>query len=46
MLNKNVERIVELYFQGKTVYDAIGIVKMGSKDKTNLERDLKELEKI
>jgi len=44
MVNKDVAKVVELYFQGHTVYEAISILKKDLKARVKLERDLKELE--
>ena len=44
MVNTNVTRVVELYFQGYSVHEAIGIIRIDLKAKIKLERDLKEQE--
>lgn len=44
MVNKDVANVVELYFQGHSVHEAIGIIRFDLKAKIKLERDLKELE--
>ena len=44
MVNKDVAKVVELYFQGHSVHEAIGIIRFDLKARIKLERDLKELE--
>lgn len=47
MVNKDVAKVVELYFQGQhSVHEAIGIIRFDLKARIKLERDLKELEEI
>ena len=44
MVNKDVAKVVELYFQGHSVHQAIGIIRVDLKARIKLERDIKELE--
>jgi len=44
MVNKDVAKVVELYFQGHSVHQAIGIIRVDLKTRIKLERDIKELE--
>jgi hypothetical protein len=46
MVNKDVSKVVELYFQGYTVHEAISIIRKDFKSRIKLARDLKELEQI
>ena len=46
MVNKDVSKVVELYFQGHTVHEAISIIRKDLKSRIKLARDLKELEEI